>query len=299
MTHAHFSKLKALHAVFGLDCPYSDAERGVAAVLILDRDDQLGHAYRGQDGIAQRAGISRRTAQRALDALVARSDGPLVVRRIAQGGRAGGAGGRAPNHYAIELRATVTQKAGNVSRHHDAQPEGGLCAKPDGVVRQIGGGLGVTMAQDLSSDLITDRSRPTELRSVVGFSLEIPAPKTERPKRQPGPSKAKPAAKWPGIHPQAVAYYVDRFKVVRGVAPIFGGAEAKAVSKLLDAVDGELPRYRELVDNGLANWDQATVLTIAADPSKALTRAQRGGFTRRGPVQQTGVDVFEGAQVIR
>lgn len=68
------------------------------------------------------------------------------------------------------------------------------------------------------------------------------------------------------------------------------------MSKLLDAVSGDLERYGRLVDNGLANWDQATILTIAADPSKALVR-RANGF--RGPVQQTGVDVFAGAQVIK
>ncbi|HVY32568.1 MAG TPA: hypothetical protein VHB79_38790 [Polyangiaceae bacterium] len=295
MKHA-FPKLKALHAVFGIDCPYSEAERGVAAVLILDRNDATGHAYRGQDGIAQRAGISRRTAQRALDSLVARTDGPLLVNRIAQGGRTGRAGGRAPNHYAISLRVTMTQNTAKVARHGDAEPNTRLCAKSARVVRQTEGGLRVTVAQDLSSDLSSDLSTPASHRSAETFSLEIPTPKSEPTKKRPGPSKAKPEPKWPGVHPQAVAVYVEVFKRVRGADPFFGPREAKAVSKLLDAVNGDLQRFRELVENGLANWDQATILTIAADPSKAVAR-RAYGF--RGPVQQTNVDPFEGVRVIR
>jgi hypothetical protein len=269
----------------------------VAAVLILDRDDRSGHAYRGQEGIAQRAGISRRTAQRALESLSARVDGPLVVRCIAQGGRAGGAGGRAPNHYANELRATVARKVTDVARHRGAEAAGDLCAKSEEVVRQMGGGLGVTMAQDLSIDLSIDLSTPASRRSAAGFSLEAPTQKAEQPKRRPGPTKAnaKNEPKWPGIHPQAVTGYVEAFKRARGTAPFFGPPDAKAISMLLDYVAGDLERFRQLVENGLANWPQATIRTIASDPSKSLTRAT--GF--RQPVQQTGVDVFEGAQVIR
>lgn len=300
MKHAPFPKLKALHAVFGLDCPYSETERGMAA-LILDRDDRdptdprYGCAYRNQTDMASRAGLKLRTGQRALASLLSRTDGPLVVRRVEQAHR-GGSNGRPPNWYSVEFRASVTQNPGKVSRQRDAKPSEGFPAKPMGGSRQTDGGFPATVTHDLSRDLSTDRSTTASQSSARAFVLSNLAQKTERPKKQPGPSKAKSAAKWPGVHQQAVEYYVHAFKRDRGVDPLFGSRDAGAVSKLLDFVAGDLERFKQLVDNGLANWSQATICSIANDPSKALTRSSNG---RRQPVQQTGVDVYAGATVIR
>lgn len=227
MSGAHFPKLKALHAVFGLECPYSDAERGMAAVLILDRDDRdpkdprYGHAYRNQSDMARRAGLKLRTGQRALASLLSRDDGPLVIRRVEQALR-GGANGRPPNWYSVEFRASVTQNPVKVSRQRDAKPKQGFPAKSAGVSRQIGEGFPATLTHDLSRDLSRDLSTPVSLRSAGGFSLSNPGQKTERAKPQPGPTKAKSPPKWPGIHPQAVAAYVEAFKRARSAAPFFG-----------------------------------------------------------------------------
>lgn len=162
---AGFPKLHALHVVFGLDCPYTNAERAVAAVLILDRNDRLGCAYRGQAGIAKRAGVSRRAAQRALASLIGRSDGPLIVSAERQG-RTSGVGGRAPNRYYVQLRDQATHKPGKQQRQADAQASqsGEREAKPERLERRYGrgfapkrGGSSARLTQDLSKDLSIDR----------------------------------------------------------------------------------------------------------------------------------------------
>jgi len=304
VSHAHFPKLKALHAVFGLDCPYTDAERGMAAVLILDRDERdpadpkYGCAYRNQADMARRAGLKLRTGQRALSSLLSRTDGPLAIERVEQAHR-GGANGRPPNWYRVEFRATLTQNPAQVSRHPDAKPNRGFPAKPAGVSRQTGGGFPATVTHDLCMDLSTDLSTPASVPSAGGFSLVSPDQKSQQPKKRPGTSKAKPEPKWPGAHAEVVAYYFEAFERARGAKAIFNGREAKAVTKLLDELAGDVPRCKLLIENGLHNWAGATIVSIAADPSKAVTRHASG---RRPPPQNTGVGVdalFEGAQVIR
>jgi hypothetical protein len=175
-----FRKFKAVHAVFGAECPYSLHERAVAVVLILDRDEARGCAYRGQEGIAARAGISRRQVQRALASLMARDDGPLIVRAERQGQREG-SGGRAPNAYFVDLRAPLAHngqgvtrppgaQAQKVERLTDAQPggvtrqagaqRGDLCAKPGGTCAPESGGLCAHQAQDLGRELERELDPP-------------------------------------------------------------------------------------------------------------------------------------------
>lgn len=160
-------KLRAMHAVWAPHCPYSLPERATATVLILDFDEHRGCAWPSQKRIAERAGLSRRQAQRALASLVSSTDGPLSV-TVRPAWRQTESGGRAPNEYRVELRATVTHKSPEVERHGGAQVAEGLCAKQTEVVRQTDGGLGATVAHDLSrgigvrtgvDDLSSNRSK--------------------------------------------------------------------------------------------------------------------------------------------
>jgi hypothetical protein len=292
-----FSKLRAIHAVMGMDCPYSDAERLVAVVLILDRDDAKAGAYRGQSGIAARAGLSRRTAQRALTSLVERGDGPLFVTALAQG-RNDGSGGRAPNLYSVELRASVAHKGEGGSRQPGAQPEGDLCAKSEGVVRQNEGGLCVTVTQDLSSDLSSDLKRSVSTSETAPLVL---VPSTRKPAAKPVPKrsgtngrpKADRSDEARRAHAHLVAVYFEAYEGCVGCKPAFKDREGNAVWKLYDAVGVE--RGERCLRNAFSDdWGaRRSILTVAADPSKFMAPAPRKSNGRHAPQQADVVSVRE------
>lgn len=287
MPDDRFPKLRALHAVFGLDCPYTDHERGVAAVLILDRDEKRGAAYRGQAGIADRAGMSRRQVQRALASLLERTDGPLEIRAVAQG-RNQGAGGRAPNLYRVELRANLTRKGGQVERQPDAQPEGDLCARTEGVVRQNEGGLCASLAQDLSRDRSRDRSstsaRGSAPESAPVFSLASPAAPKQAARRRKKAQRKRTDAEV-ASHRELLDLFVAGVERRTGARPEIGSREAGAAWKLLDWAKGNAARAASVIREATSRefGGSTSLVSIAADPNKYIGAVPR--TAQRGPVQ--------------
>jgi hypothetical protein len=72
-----------------------------------------------------------------------------------------------------------------------------------------------------------------------------------------------------------VGTYFAAFEHARGVKPSFGGKEGNAVSRLLDAVKGDVAQARAIVESAYSDpwWStRATILDIAKDPAKFLGR---------------------------
>jgi hypothetical protein len=268
-----FSKLRALHATFGLEAPYGGDERLALAVLILDRDDSRGGAYRSQSGIAARAGLPLRSVQRALARLVQRTDGPLVVRVQAQG-RVDGSGGRAPNLYTVHFRATVADNVGGVTRPPGAQPRGTCPPNGGGVVRQNRGDLSATLAEDWSSDRSSDRKRSVSTGETVPFALVSP------------PAKSSLLE---GAHQQVVAHYHAAFAAKHGRQPIFDGADGKAVKRLLEKLKGDVKECCRRITIAFASYRSAsvTIRDIASKPD-AFASLEGGRVSRPRPIVQRG-----------
>jgi hypothetical protein len=296
-----FPKLQALHAVLGLDCPYDAAERAVAAVLILDRKDEsergnaktpseleeVGCAFRAQDGIARRAGLSRRAVQRALESLVARTDGPLVVVAKPRG-KAGGAGGRSSNLYAIRLRASMAHKSPQVVRQPDAEGGEGCAPEPGGVVRQTEGGLCASQTQDLSTlDLSTDLS--TSKKAAPRGDADVFGDAHNDP-----PEAARDRVR---------RYYVRAFERRRGEKLLtFDGEDERALGKLLAWCGGDASKAESVIDDAFASWrgHAVTIREIAANPGAFVgaRRAVGRGRGRAEPLQHTppGITGFENCE---
>ena len=97
----------------------------------------------------------------------------------------------------------------------------------------------------------------------------------EQPKKKRAPRPRKPNPERPAGHPEVVDFYFVAFERARGVKPSFGGREGSAVSRLLDAVKGDVAKAQAIVEAAYSDpwWStRATILDIAKDPAKFLGR---------------------------
>jgi len=270
--------------------------RHVIRVYCDKANRKTGKGWSGHENIAGSLGCHKRTLIRMLNEIRQLSGAPWITwqRQPNKTGR-----GRGTDIYTVQVgssfKVTDTSPETVDSKcqegHLEEVTPAAFKVTPEAVQGDIPGTFKVTA---VSHDPVRDpvnRSREissASQSSAVGFSLvSQQQAETERPKKRPGPTKAKPEPKWPGVHPKAVTAYVEAFKRTRGADPFFGPPDAKAVSTLLDYVAGDLERFRLLVENGLANWPQATIRTIASDPSKSVTRRAANGYAAQ-PRQPSG-----------
>lgn len=86
------------------------------------------------------------------------------------------------------------------------------------------------------------------------------------------PIRAARSNETPIGYPETARLYFETFEQARGVRPVFMAREGKALRTLLAAVGVE--RAQAAIRNAFADtwWrDKATILTIAADPSRHLS----------------------------
>jgi len=101
-------------------------------------------------------------------------------------------------------------------------------------------------------------------------------------------SKASPKPKAPtdtAGHQRVTEHYFRTFEAKRGIKPIFGGAEGKAVQTLLAKCAGKPEAAEQIITNAFAGWmgDTITIRDIASNPAKhqGTVRNARGA----GPKQ--------------
>jgi hypothetical protein len=105
----------------------------------------------------------------------------------------------------------------------------------------------------------------------------VEAPKAAKKKAAPKPSKATPEGiEWLAL----VDRYFKAYERVRGVKPIFTGADARAMKRHLDNCKGDYRRAGDIVDSAFADpfWGpKVTIRDIASNPSRfAGLRSARG-----------------------
>ncbi len=110
-------------------------------------------------------------------------------------------------------------------------------------------------------------------------------------KKKNAPSKATPhGIEWAAL----VDRYFVGFERVRGVRPLFDGADGRALQRLLDKVAMDYARAGRIIDNALADpwWGpKVTIREIAANPSRFdRTKSSRrvGAHMQKPPMNADG-----------
>lgn len=112
-----------------------------------------------------------------------------------------------------------------------------------------------------------DPMKDLQKGSTLSFLVaETASPVTTRP-RKPKAEAERPAS---SEHKRVVDCYFESFTARRGSKPVFGGAEGKAISRLMEKAGGAEAAI-EIIKSAFAptrfRSDTATILVIARDPS--------------------------------
>jgi hypothetical protein len=126
---------------------------------------------------------------------------------------------------------------------------------------------------------------------------DLPNGASEPPKAKP----AKPAAQPHPRHADVVAAYFESFERARGSKPIFGARDGASVKALLEKCAGSADRAIEVIRSAFAGdpfkAKNATIASIAADPSKYLGTPSVPARAPWAPKVQPGVTDASGAYV--
>jgi hypothetical protein len=256
-----FNLLESTRAVFVSD---ASAQEKLVALALLNHWSRSTQTFPGVERLVKWTSLSRRTVQRAIQELERR--GAIVVDRKM------GLANRYDLSPLTQMTSATQAPVSDGHRCHGDTP---------GVSERHPTGVSLTphpCQPDTRSDPLSDPTRDPVKGSKPRRSA--PASKVTRPR---GLKKAKPEPRWPGAHSELTKRYFEIFERHRGEMPFFRPREGKAIAELLDTTDGDVDQAATLIDNGLSNWDQATILTIVRDP----TRAQRKAGSRSAAVGGT------------
>ena len=256
--------LESTRAIFASGLSANDK---LVALALLNHWSRARDTFPGVDRLVVWTSLSRRSVLRSIRNL--ETTGAVKVERKV---------GLANRYDLTPLEALTSATGAPV-------PEGHQCQTDTPPVPE-GHGSSATQAPDqchtgTRSDPVSDPTSSPGKGSKPRRSA--PAPKATKPR---GLKKAKPEPRWPAAHTELTKRYFELFEQHRGTKPFFRSREGKAVGDLLDTTQGDVELAATLIDNGLTNWDQATILTIANDPSKAQSKRAIAAGNRGGVADQ-------------
>ncbi len=240
--------LDATRAIFASSLPPNDK---LVALALLNHWSRARDTFPGVGRLVAWTSLSRRSVLRSIGHL--ETTGAVKVDRKA---------GLANRYDLTPLEALTSATGAPV-------PDGHQCQSDTPPVPQ-GHGTSATQAPE-----VIQVSDP-----LKGSKPRRSAPALKSAGKAKGPKKARPEARWPAAHPELLRRYVETYTRIRGRAPYITSRDAKAANDLLDATKGNVDEAASLLDNGLTNWDQATLVTVAGNPSSAQTKRVANGFNR-------------------
>lgn len=217
-----FDYRAARSAVFGSTLPAQ------ARLVLLVLVEHMPTAFPSVSRIAEHSGLSRRQVMREIQRL----EEVGVVRVIRRCGL--------PNTYTLPDQWTEMLL---VTNSHQCPTDTSDQQSP------------VTDSHPTSDQQSPPPVTDSHPKQEVKQEVKREGSRSHRSRSSAAKSKGKGESKTPQPgHAELVGFYFDAFERKRGTKPLFGGAEAKAVSRLLDAVKGDAAKAKVIVGNALASW---------------------------------------------
>mgnify|MGYP000325748409 CR=1 FL=1 len=294
---------------------YPPEVRHLLLRLAMLADSRTGVGWHSQETIARCMGLKERQVRR-LEQALAKAGGPVRLVREQRGPR--------QSEWRLELarqgvhdRSEETARQGVHDRSEETARQGvhdrsrqGVHDRSEEAESKSRPVIGDTLTGHwerldrayTTGPILIDLPEISQLISQVASKdaskalLLVP---NEAPKRRASkaPKKPKAPADTAG-HQRVTEHYFRTFEAKRGIKPIFGGAEGKAVQGLLAKCAGKPEAAEQIITNAFAGWmgDTVTIRDIASNPAKhqGTVRNARGAGPKQpnsgwqAPIAQDG-----------
>ena len=251
----------------------------LVGTMLVSRCDEHGFCFPSFGQLALDCDLSRRTIVKTIQGLTRSGHLKSIP-------RTDGAGDRSSNQYDLRGWCTpcTTRCTTDTTVVHTVHHGGAHRAL--GVVHTVHPKIPNGRSPS-KNPLKTDPESDDSARTSSVTSVPVQKPKKTKPStvraRSAGPERTDEQR---AAHAEVTAAYFAAFEAERKVRPAFGARDGVAVYELLVAVGWDVLRATAAIRNGLARgaWPaDATIRTIATDPSRYLTAPRKAGSA--GPVQ--------------